>query len=348
MGSSDGRQSAKGSVVTTSRAGAVLLVIGTIALFVALFLPWWSLRVVVFQHHSSLVSTGFSSWGWLSFAAWLLTLTVTLRLFVVPLATGRSPVRLLDARVVAWATMAAGIGELVGNVLFIVVAPKTEVFVSAGQFASVGVGVIIAMVGGVMVLAGGLLLLGQHDRSVARSARAAEVEGPPAAARAGIALLPVATGLLLISLFLPWWSWKVVGGLHPTFSVSLDGLTSWGWLSFGAVLFVLGLTVRLFALPRLARGTLLAKAPDTSVVASLTVVAGVSVVLSSVLFIFVSIKSGGSFFTFASNFVGIGVGLIIATVAGVVLIASGLLMLASRLRPEAADSAQGAHEALVG
>jgi hypothetical protein len=207
---------------------------------------------------------------------------------------------------------------------------------------------IIAMVGGVIVLAGGLLLLGQNEHAVTRSARAAEVEVPSAAAQAGIALLPVATGLLLISLFLPWWSWKVVGGLHPTFAVSLDGLTSWGWLSFGAVLFVLGLTVRLVALPRLARGTLLATAIDTSVADTLTVAAGVTVLLSGVLFVFVATKGGGSFDSFASHFVGVGAGLIIALVAGALLIGSGLLMLGSRVQPEAAYSAQGAPEALVG
>ena len=38
----------------------------------------------------------------------------------------------------------------------------------------------------------------------------------------------------------------------------------------------------------------------------------------------------------------------IAMVAGVLLIASGLLMLGSRVRPEAADTAQAAPDALVG
>jgi hypothetical protein len=349
MGVSDGRQSPPGSFVTAARAGAVLLVIATIAVFVALFLPWWSLREVVFQSTRTVVSTGFHGWGWLSLAATLVAFVAVVKLLVfAPVTNGTLPGRWRDNRSVAWVIVMAGTAELVGNVLFIVAAPKTEVFVSAGQFASYGIGVIIAMVGGVMVLAGGLLMLGQTDHGVTPSARAAEVGVPLSAARAGIALLPVATGLLLISLFLPWWSWKVVGAFHPTFSVSLDGLTSWGWLSFGAALLALGLTMRFFALPRLARGTLLAKAPDTSVAAPLTVTAGVTVLLSGVLFVFVATKGGGSFFTFASNFAGVGAGLIIAMVAGVMLIASGLLMLGSRVQPEAADSVQAAPEALVG
>ena len=349
MESSDGRQPASGSVVTARRAGAVLLVMATIALFVALFLPWWSLREVVFQSTRTVVSTGFHGWGWLSLAATLVTFVAVVTLLVIAPVTNRtSPGRWRDNRSVAWVIVMAGTAELVGTVLFIVAAPKTEVFSSAGEFASVGVGVIIAMVGGAMLLAGGLLLLGQNSGDVTSSARVAEDEVPPKGARAGIALLPVATGLLLISLFLPWWSWTVVGAFHPTFSVSLNGLTSWGWLSFGAALLALGLTMRCFAPPHLARGTLLAKAPDTSVAAPLTVTAGVTVLLSGVLFVFVATKGGGSFFTFASNFAGLGAGLIIAMVAGVMLIASGLLMLGSRVQREPADSAQAAPDALVG
>ena len=83
MGVSDGRQSPPGSVVTAARAGAVLLVTATIALLVALCLPWWALRMQVFQDRWVTVSPAFSGWGWLSFAAWLVALTMTLRLVVV-------------------------------------------------------------------------------------------------------------------------------------------------------------------------------------------------------------------------------------------------------------------------
>ena len=94
--------------------------------------------------------------------------------------------------------------------------------------------------------------------------------------------------------------------------------------------------------------TSLTKNLDSSGVASLTAAAGVSVLLSTVLFIFVTVKGGVQFYSFASNFVGIGAGLIVAMVAGVMLIASGLLMVASRVQREAVDSTQGVHEALVG
>ena len=193
MGASDGRQSASGSVVTAARAGAVLLVIATIALLVALCLPWWSLRMQVFQDRWVTVSPAFSGWGWLSFAAWLVALTMTLRLVVVGWPYGNRS----HNRGAAWVIVTAGAAELLGNVMFIVSAPKTEVFVSAGQFASYGAGLIVAIVAGVMLVASGLLMLGSKDRAPVSAV-------PVTAARAGPVILAAAAVLLAIALFVPW------------------------------------------------------------------------------------------------------------------------------------------------
>jgi amino acid transporter len=126
MGASEGRRSI-GPGVTAAQAAAVLLVIGTIALFVALFLPWWSLREVVFQSTRTVVSTGFHGWGWLSIAATLVTFVAVVNLLLIAPVTNGTPGRWRDNRSVARVIVMAGTAELVGNVLFIVAAPKTEI-----------------------------------------------------------------------------------------------------------------------------------------------------------------------------------------------------------------------------
>jgi hypothetical protein len=149
------------SVATARRAGQVLFAVASVALFIALFLPWWSVRV--FRGFTYLsVSTGFSGWGWLSVAACLATLVVTARIFVLPQMGRVLPVgKRLDSRMTACVSVAAGVTELLGNVLFIAAAPKTNL-ISGGLGLIVkgrGVGLTMAMVAGAVIIVSGLLLL---------------------------------------------------------------------------------------------------------------------------------------------------------------------------------------------
>src|SRR5271166_2881550 len=149
-------------VVTAERAGVALLAVAAVALFVAFFLPWWSLKIEgILVVNRTVVTGGFSGWGWLSFAVGLLVLGLMVRLVV---ARGTSPSTKPNNRTQAWVTVAAGAAEVLGNVLFILATPKTEIFVGAGQVASVGVGLVIAMVAGSVLIVGGLLMLVSRRR----------------------------------------------------------------------------------------------------------------------------------------------------------------------------------------
>ena len=150
-------------VVTAERAGNALLVMATIALIVAFCLPWWSVNFRA-DHSPNVFGTtyGFSGWGWLSFVATLVALALTTRLIV---ARGK----LLDKRMLAWATLAAGVAELLGNALFNVMAPKTEVFIGAERLATRGVGLTIATMAGVVLIVSGLLMLISRSRQAPAS-----------------------------------------------------------------------------------------------------------------------------------------------------------------------------------
>jgi hypothetical protein len=150
---------ASGYVVTAERAGNALLVTATIALIVAFCLPWWSVNYRGGDHSPNTFRTtyGFSGWGWLSFAAGMVALALTTRLMV---ARGTW----LDKRMLAWATVAAGVAELVGNTLFIITAPKTEILIGAERFVTRGVGLTTATVAGVVLVASGLLMLVSANR----------------------------------------------------------------------------------------------------------------------------------------------------------------------------------------
>ena len=155
-------------VVTAERAGNALLVMATIAPIVAFCLPWWSVNFRA-DHSPNVFRTtyGFSGWGWLSFVAALVAIALTTRLMV---ARGTR----LDKRMLAWITVAVGVAELLGNVLFIVMAPKTEIFLGGGRVATRGVGLTIAIVAGGMVIVSGLLMLVSRNRQApARAERGA-------------------------------------------------------------------------------------------------------------------------------------------------------------------------------
>jgi hypothetical protein len=75
----------------------------------------------------------------------------------------------LDKRMLAWLTVAAGVAELIGNALFIVTTPKTEILIGAERIATRGVGLTIAMVAGVVLIASGLLMLISRNRQAPAS-----------------------------------------------------------------------------------------------------------------------------------------------------------------------------------
>jgi len=151
-------------VVTGERVGNALLVMVSVLLIIAFCLPWWQLKVVA--DHSPVLNQdayGFSGWGRLSFVAALVAVVLTTRLMV---ARGTWH----DKRMLTWITVAVGVAELIGNVLFIVMAPKTEIFLGGGRVASRGVGLSIAMVTGVVLIVGGVLMLVSRNRQAPASA----------------------------------------------------------------------------------------------------------------------------------------------------------------------------------
>lgn len=168
---------ASGYVVTAERAGNALLVMGTIGLIVAFCLPWWSLRVFPYASRNSylLVSHGFSGWGWLSVAAGLVALALTVRLTVTK---GAVPGTKARSRTLGWATMVAGAAEFAGNALFINTAPKTEIFIGAGQGATRGVGLTIATVAGAVIVVSGLFMVASHRRRSPRTAAPLTTSAP--------------------------------------------------------------------------------------------------------------------------------------------------------------------------
>jgi len=155
-------------VVTCERVGNALLVMVSVLLVIAFCLPWWQLKVVA--DHSPVLNQdayGFSGWGRLSFAAALVAVVLTAGGFG---ARGKSPVPRLGNRTLAWVTVATGLTELVGNLLNIIEAPKTKVFIGASQFANMGVGLTMAMVAGVVLVVSGLVLLVSRNRQALASA----------------------------------------------------------------------------------------------------------------------------------------------------------------------------------
>lgn len=100
---------------------------------------------------------GFHSWGWLSFISWLIIVFLTLRLIAGDRVAGSSVGGVLNTSMTLRSIVAAGALELVGNFLFIAVAPSGS---GSGYSAGIGAGVIIAIVCGLAVMYAGLLLIG--------------------------------------------------------------------------------------------------------------------------------------------------------------------------------------------
>ena len=78
---------------------------------------------------------------------------LTTRLMV---ARGKSPGKQFGTHTPGFVTVAAGVAELVGNVVYIIMAPKTEILIGVGQGASRGVGLTIAAVAGVVLIISGV------------------------------------------------------------------------------------------------------------------------------------------------------------------------------------------------
>jgi hypothetical protein len=147
-------------VGVASKAPAFLLAAATVVLSVALFLPWWPTEEWRGPFERSFGSTAFYGWGWLSVAACLVSIVVTT--IVVP---GLQFGRRLDRRVAAWACLAGGGLELIGNVLLILAAPKTSVGLFAGQVShGRSVGLTLAMVAGSVIIASTLPLIRSKNR----------------------------------------------------------------------------------------------------------------------------------------------------------------------------------------
>jgi hypothetical protein len=156
-----------------ARAGTVLLAMATLALFIAFFLRWSSLWVSLTRRPFLLVSKGFSGWGWMSFAAWLVMLVVGVWRFAVAQKAGATFAKGVVNQLTAWATVAAGVAELIGNALFM--ATKYQDSVVFGYPPSVGVGFVIAVIAGWVVIASGLLVIVSSAwRSPAASALSAQ------------------------------------------------------------------------------------------------------------------------------------------------------------------------------
>lgn len=180
---------------------------------------------------------------------------------------------------------------------------------------------------------------GDEPASPAAAPGAFPLGGPPASAaspaspaRSALLQLPLAhlilggaTVLLFIALLLPWWSVTAIF----VGTVSLDGFHSWGWLSFIAWLLALGLSVQLIARPRALAETQLAKLLDNKMVARLVVATGVAELLGNLFFIFAAPSGGGAGYS-----AGISSGVVIAIVAGLAILYSGLLLLGPAWLPK--------------
>ena len=130
-----------------------LLVGASLLLLVALLLPWWSLTAVLL---GTLSIDGFHSWGWLSFVSWLAVITLTFRLVAGDRTVG-TPLRALTVPVAQRLIVAAGAAELLGNFFFIAAAPTGS---GPGYSAGIGAGVVIAIICGLAIVYGGLLMIG--------------------------------------------------------------------------------------------------------------------------------------------------------------------------------------------
>jgi len=315
--------------VTTERAGVAFLTMATAGLIAAFFLPWWSLWISPYggrERPYVAASTGFSGWGWLSFAAGLVALALVVRLAI---AKGTSLDAHLDSRMLAGITVAAGLAELLGNMLYIAAAPKTEIFIGAGQGATRRVGLDIGMVAGVVLIVSGLLMFASHKRR-------SPAEPAEGAARAGTVLLAMATLALFIAFFLGWSSLRVSLTSRPSLLVS-NGFSGWGWMSFAAWLVMLVVGVWRFAVPQGAGAV-------NQLTAWATVAAGVAELFGNALFMATKYQTSVAF--------GyppiVGVGFVIAVIAGWVVIAGGLLMVVSSAWRSPAASAPSAQSTLMG
>lgn len=130
-----------------------LLVGASVLLLIALLLPWWSVTAVFLGTFSL---DGFHSWGWLSFISWLVIAALTVGLVARQRVVGTSLATLVDDRRTLWLLVAAGGAEILGDLLFIAVAPSGS---GTGYSAGIGAGVVIAIICGLVIVYAGLLMI---------------------------------------------------------------------------------------------------------------------------------------------------------------------------------------------
>lgn len=130
-----------------------LLVGASVLLLIALLLPWWSVTAIFLGTFSL---DGFHSWGWLSFISWLVVVLLTAGLVARQRVTGTSLATMIDNRRTLWLVVGAGAAEILGDLLFIAVAPSGS---GNGYSAGIGAGVVIAIICGLLIMYAGLLMI---------------------------------------------------------------------------------------------------------------------------------------------------------------------------------------------
>jgi len=147
------------------KAGEGLLAASLVAVLVSFFLTWWTIYWFVPPIVSSPPSTidGFSGWGWLNVASWIVLVISLVRFSTAQIRRGF--VTHLEAKVLAVMTVVGGTIQLSGSLLLLAGAPTTHDTVP-GQYVNLGVGPDVAIACGVTIIASGILMLavGQHRK----------------------------------------------------------------------------------------------------------------------------------------------------------------------------------------
>jgi len=139
------------------KAGEGLLALSLIGLLVALFQTWWTVHWIVppIVQPPPVTINGFSGWGWLSAASWIL-LTVSLGRVLAAQIRHGSATR-LEGKVLSVTTLVGGVIELAGSLLHIATAPRTHIAVP-GQYVRIAAGPDIAIAYGLTIIASGILM----------------------------------------------------------------------------------------------------------------------------------------------------------------------------------------------
>jgi len=166
----------------------------------------------------------------------------------------------------------------------------------------------------------------------ASTEQAAYGSPPVSPQKAGIRYSPpllifgASTLLLFIALFLPWWTASVAYA-GAGFSASVNGFDSWGWVTFIAWLASLGLLARMVVGPKLVAGTPLEHTLDERKIFLGVAIAGIAQIVGAVLFVIFTATPSVNDGLGTTASASISAGVIIALIAGVGTLYSGLTML---------------------